>query len=274
VTHQETLQPYFDYLDINPLDYAKNNSLDLVQELHKRHIAAIPFSSVGVLLEHELSLEIPKLMERMVELGYGGYCFEHNKLFSYAIESLGYNVRSVLARVLYNKDVEKPMCPKTHRLTLLELDEAVYVVDVGFGFSGPKQPVKLSMTPTPGPMGDQYRVANNKNGDYLLQILKDGEFFTLYSFDLNRYNESDFDMGHFYSHKHPQAGFVNNLVVARILDDQVLSLRNSGYQHIDPDRVQEQAITSHTQLQDILDTDFNRKLSSADCQFLFNKFCL
>ncbi len=36
-------------------------------------------------------------------------------------------------------------------------------------------------------------------------------------------------MGHFYSHKHPKAVFVNNLVISVINENTILSLRNNNY---------------------------------------------
>ena len=274
MNNEKIFQQYFDRLGIAPARYGKNGQLDLVRDMHKKHIAELSFSSIGVLLGKELPLDVPALMKKMVEQGDGGYCFEHNKLFSEVLSSLNYNVRSVLARVLYNKNVENPTCPKTHRLILLEMEGETYVVDVGFGYSGPKQPVRLSMTPTEGPMGDKYRVMQNENRDYLLQTLRGGEFFTLYSFDLNRYNDWDFEMAHFFSHKHPTAGFVNNLVVARVLDKEVRSLRNGTYQRISPGCIEETEITNYKELQRILSNEFNHQLCAADCLLLFGKFCV
>lgn len=254
-------------------DLPAKDTLDLVFELNRRHIDLFSFSSVGVLLGWPLPLDVPALLNKLVIDQHGGYCFEHNRLFHAVLEALGYQVRSVLARVLYNKDVDCPQSPKTHRLIILTINDDTYVVDVGFGANGPKTPVRMSEEPTEGPHGDRYRVAKNAQGDFLLQILKQGEFFTLYSFDLNRYNEADFEMSHFYSHKHPQAGFVNNLVVARIHDGEVRSLKNDSYMKIYPGKDTHEVIDSADRLREILEKEFGHVQSKAECTFLFDGFC-
>lgn len=248
-------------------------SLALVFELNRRHIDQFSFSSVGVLLQYSLPLDVPSLLKKIVVEKKGGYCFEHNRLFHAVLETLNYKVSAVLARVLYNKGVDCPQSPRTHRLIILELEGQRYVVDVGFGANGPKTPVLLSEQPTKGPYGDEYRVTQNPLGDYLLQVKKNGEFFTLYSFDLHRYNEADFEMSHFYSHRHPSAGFVNNLVVARIHEGEVRSLKNESYMKIYPDGDRSEVITSAERLREILDQEFGHKQSATDCEFLFGRFC-
>lgn len=65
----------------------------------------------------------------------GGYCFEHNKIAYLALKHLGFEVRSVLARVMLNG---KPTNPRTHRMNVLELDGETYLVDVGFGNKTPR----------------------------------------------------------------------------------------------------------------------------------------
>lgn len=268
----ETLKRYLQHI-ANDEPLAPTGSFALVQELNRRHIDLFSFSSVGVLLGWQLPLDVPALLEKLVVQRKGGYCFEHNRLFHEVLSLLGYSVRSVLARVLYNQSVDCPEAPKTHRLILLELEGERYVVDVGFGANGPKAPVKLDPEPTRGPHGDEYRVVPNALGDYLLQIKKHGDFFTLYSFDLARYNEADFEMSHFYSHKHPSAGFVNNLVVARIHDGEVRSLKNDSYMKIYPSGEQQQVITSAAQLRELLAGEFGHEISRDESETLFQGYC-
>jgi len=91
-------------------------------------------------------------------------------------------------------------------------------------------------------------------------------------FDLNRCYEIDFEMGHFYSHKHPNAVFVNNLVLSRIEDNIIYSLVNSKYLKIYKDKTQEIKITSSTHLDEILKDDFNSNCTSKEAETLYNKF--
>jgi N-hydroxyarylamine O-acetyltransferase len=76
-------------------------------------------------------------------------------------------------------------------------------------------------------------------------------------------------VGHFYSHKYPGATFVNHLVVSKIMDNEVLSLRNHEYWTITGSGEQKYDISDGEQLKTILDTRFDINVSEAEGQRLF-----
>ena len=55
---------------------------------------------------------------------------------------LGFDARLLMAKVIYNRDVD---VARTHRMTLLNLDGDDYIVDTGFGHFGARFPVKLQL---------------------------------------------------------------------------------------------------------------------------------
>ena len=197
-------------------------NLPFLSQLTNRYVATFPFSSVGCRLGDELSLDLASLHDRIVRQRRGGYCFEQNGLMFEILQELGFSVELYLARVIYNKTTHPAL---THRITLTQIAGKKYVVDVGFGALGPRVPVAFSQDETVD--GDNiFRVAEPTPGQFHLQVFKDGNFFSLYKFELAQYGLDDCEVGHFYSHKHPSAAFVNNLVASLILKDSVLSLRN------------------------------------------------
>ena len=104
-----------------------------------------------------------------------------------------------------------------------------------------------------------------------MQSIVDGERYSLYRFDLVRYGQSDCELGHFYSHRHPEATFVNNLVASLILDDEVRSLRNRDYWVIRADATTTTAITSAPQLQELLADELGLRVTAAEGQRLFDE---
>ena len=191
----------------------------------------------------------------------GGYCFEHNGLLYEMLEALGFEVTLYLARVVYDRDIHPGL---THRITLVHLDGERYLVDVGFGPLGPSQ-VSVAR-------GERvFRVAEPRAGEFHLQTLQDGAFFSLYRFELARYGQADCELGHFYSHRHPAAVFVNNLVASRILDGEIRSLRNREYWVITPTGEQRRTISDGAGLQRLLATEFDIEISAEESLLLFQQ---
>lgn len=239
--------------------------LAYLTEITRRHVARFAFCSLGPRLGDALPLDLPSLYERIVERRRGGYCFEQNGLLFEVLQELGFAVELYLARVIYNRDVHPGL---THRVTLVECDGERYVVDVGFGPLGPRAPIPLNgLASTQG--GRSFRVHARPSGDWHVQVYQDGDYFSLYRFELSQYGQADCELGHFYSHRHPAASFVNHLVASRILDSEVRSLRNREYRVISAEGERCQAIDSAAQLQSILTEAFDIAVSAAECRTLF-----
>ncbi len=242
-----------------------------VQLLIKRHIAAFAFTSIPVLFKEELSLDLAQIINKIVTERRGGYCFEHNKLMYEVLKASGFEVKALFGRVLLNRDIT---VPKTHRVTLLTYEGERYLVDVGFGYDSPSMPIKFGSIPTTTHLGKNYRVKAYEDGRYELQILADEKPFTLYSFDLHDYNEADFEVGHFYSHKHPKAIFVNNLVISKILEDEIRTLVNGDYRKISSSGEMAISIDSQEHLKSVLESDFDYPIKVDELKSLYERFVI
>jgi len=265
MTNSEIAQSYLADLHI------KESSLDIgfLNELQSKHIAQYSFNNLAVLLGQELPLDVESLFNKIVERRRGGYCFEHNKLVFTVLSELNFDVRLLLCKVIYNQNIE---VARTHRVTLLNLAGEDYIVDAGFGHLGARFPVKIALGLIQEQGDAQYRIIKNEKDDYCYQIFKDGDFFTLYTFDLHHYTESDCLLGHFYSHKHPNAAFVNNLVICRKFFNDIKSLRNNEFHHVKDGITQTTKIISIKQLHQLLTEVYQLDLDIAISTFLFHKF--
>lgn len=213
-----------------------------------RHVATFAFSSVGCRLGEDLPLDFESLFLRIVARRRGGYCFEQNGLLYGVLEELGFSPELYLARVIYNHDTHPGL---THRITMVEYEGRRYVLDVGFGPLGPRIPVPMSEIESND--GEKiFRIAERRAGEYHMQVFKDGDFFSLYRFELARYGQADCELGHFYSHRHPDAAFVNHLVVSLIQANETRSLRDLEYWVITKSGTQNQKISDSEQLRRIL----------------------
>ena len=219
--HHELVSGYLQTLGLQDREL----NLQFLSDVITRHVATFAFGSVGCRLGDELPLDFESLYQRVVVRRRGGYCFEQNGVLFGILEELGFSPELYLARVISNQDTHPGL---THRISMVEFGGLRYVLDVGFGAQGPRIPVLFSATESKD--GDRiFRIAERWPGEYHMQVLKDGAFYSLYRFELSRYGPSDCDVGHFYSHKHPEATFVNHLVASLILEDETRSLRNLTY---------------------------------------------
>ena len=146
---------------------------------------------------------------------------------------------------------------------MVEHEGKRYVVDVGFGFNGPRVPVLFSETATEDG-GRVFRIKERYPGEYHMQVRKDGEFYSLYRFELSRYGPADCEVGHFYSHRHPDATFVNHLVVSRVLDGETRSLRNLDYWVMTETGEQTTRIVRPEQLEQILVDELGIHVTEAE----------
>ena len=259
----EMLKDYLQLLDLH------NHELDFtfLCDLVARHVAAYPFSSAGCQLGDDLPLDYESLYQRIIILRRGGYCFEHNGLLFEILKDLGLTPKLYLARVIHNQDIHPGL---THRISIIEYEGNQYVIDVGFGASGPRVPVLMSETESRD--GDRfYRIAEVRPSEFHMQILKDGEFFSLYRFELCRYGQADCELGHFYSHRHPAANFVNHLVVTRLTKATIHSLLNLEYWQITQAGTEKQQIHNPEYLQQILTKELNLQVNEDECRNLFEK---
>jgi N-hydroxyarylamine O-acetyltransferase len=240
-------------------------NFEFLIDLVGRHAATFAFSSVGCRLGEDLPLDFESLFRRIVVLRRGGYCFEQNGLLYEVLEELGFSPELYLARVIYDQDIHPGL---THRISIVEHDGLRYVLDVGFGSLGPRIPVLMSESESKDG-GKVFRVAERNPGEYHMQVFKDGAFFSLYRFELARYGPADCKLGHFYSHQHPDAAFVNHLVVSLILPDETRSLRDLEYWVISESGTQATQIREPEQLRQILVDELRVQVTEAEGRRLY-----
>ncbi|WP_304511327.1 arylamine N-acetyltransferase [Desulfopila sp. IMCC35008] len=232
-----------------------------------RHVGKFAFSSVGCQLGEDLPLDFESLFQRIFIRRRGGYCFEQNGFLYEVLEELGFSPKIYLARVIYNQNIHPGL---THRITMVEHKGQQYVLDVGFGPLGPGIPVPMSGIES-NDRGNVFRVAETQPGEYHMQVMKDGEYFSLYRFELSRYGQADCELGHFYSHRHPDAVFVNHLVVSVIHDSKTMSLRDLEYWIISKTSTQNTKINDSEHLYEILVGELGVQITEDESCQLYEK---
>lgn len=225
-------------------------SLLYLNELIVNHLRTFSFNNLKVFFgdRAELPLEIDYLLNTVILEEKGGYCFELNKVFFYLLKELGFQVEAKLARVNYNRAGD---FPRTHRVTIVEIDGRKYLADVGFGPYSPNQAVSLSGVDVDC-YGRAFRIELHPNYRQL-EVFREGSFFELYQFDNGRYEESDFSIANYYTSTHPDSKFVNELVISRIDGGTLEFISNSTYSKVENEIREDIALDSQSVFRDILE---------------------
>ena len=252
------------YLDALGLERA-TPSADFLTELVSRHVARIPFSSVGPMLGDDLPLDLVSLHDRLIVRRRGGYCFEQNRLMFEMLEELGFRVHRHLARVVYGGDPDPPL---NHRVTIVDVDGVRFITDVGFGGIGPVAPIPMQ-GPSPEPTWRAFRVTTADDGRAIVEAERKGGFTPLYVIEVGEAGEIDCDRGHVASHRVPDARFVNHLVVMRTWVDEVRSLSDRSYVVQRPSGDVREVVASADRLHEILTEEFELDVTPDESGRLF-----
>ncbi|HGV0300812.1 TPA: N-hydroxyarylamine O-acetyltransferase [Citrobacter freundii] len=190
--------------------------IETLKALHLLHNGAIPFENLDVLLPREMQLDDLSLEEKLVTARRGGYCFEQNGVFERALREIGFNVRSLLGRVVLANPSSLP--PRTHRLLLVELQGEQWIADVGFGGQTLTAPIRLQADIEQQTPHGEYRLVQ-EGDDWILQFRHHDHWQSMYRFDLVVQHQSDYLMGNFWSAHWPQSHFRHHLLMCRHLPD-------------------------------------------------------
>lgn len=188
-------------------------TLQTLQAIHLCHTKTIAFENLTPLLKQPVSLNLQSLENKLVYQGRGGYCFEQNLLLRSVLISLGFQVKNLAARVLWNRPAGT-ISPRSHMLLLVEMEEGKYIADVGFGGLTLTTPLCLLPDVKQSTSHENFRLMMSDRS-YIMQAYISQEWKSLYSFDLQEQQIVDYEVSNWYVSTHPNSPFVNTLMVAK-----------------------------------------------------------
>lgn len=107
-------------------------TVDVLRELHLRHLQTVPFENLSIHLGEEIVLEEKRLLDKVVGARRGGFCYELNGSFGALLAALGFEVTLLAARV-YGEEGRLGI-PYDHlALRVRTVDGGDWLADVGFG---------------------------------------------------------------------------------------------------------------------------------------------
>ena len=199
--------------------------INTLRELHALHPAAIVFENLDVLLKRPIQLDMEALVRKLIHHRRGGYCYEQNTLFKAALQTIGFSVTSLAARVQWRYP-EGSVTPRAHMVLRIRLPDSDYIADVGFGLMTLTAPLRLQTgieQPTPHglyrliPIGDEMRLeAKTSEG-----------WAAIYQISLQEQTSADWEVQNWYTSTNPNSRFTRDLMAARPAEKRRYGLLNN-----------------------------------------------
>lgn len=180
--------------------------------LMRQQLFTVPFENLDVQAGKVVSLIPEDIADKILQQGRGGYCYEVNGLFAMALQALGIPYQFVAARPMFYPARR----PKTHMAVIAEVEGRRWLCDLGFGSYGIRAPMDLELLDTNIEQdSDTFLLTRDERGEYLLKAQVDGEWANQYGFDLSPQEWIDFVPANYLNSTHPEAIFVQKLVVVQ-----------------------------------------------------------
>lgn len=215
--------------------------------LHRAHLLAIPYENLDIHLGRALTLDLPRIYTKLVEEKRGGWCYEMNGLFAWALRTLGFPV------TLLGSSVGVPaqgVDDLDHLILLVHLAQP-WLVDVGFG-NGLVEPLPLA----PGQYQQgflEFQLEQQADRWYFHNDPQNGKG---YGFTLLSRQLPDFAARCRELQTSPESGFVRTTVCHRFTNAGIVSLRGAMLKRVTARGTVEEEITTLTQYRTILQEAF------------------
>jgi N-hydroxyarylamine O-acetyltransferase len=245
--------------------------LATLRSLHALQPAAIPFENLDPLLGRPVSLDLPSLQAKLVGDRRGGYCFELNSLLAAALESVGFSVTRLAARVRWRAPPERPEGARVHMLLRVDVGDAAYLVDVGFGGRLSATPIRLDVEGEQQAAKDVLRLMRTGETS-TLQARAAGEWGDLYRFTLEPQVAADYEVANWFTSTHPTSFFRGNLLAERLAAGSRVTLFNNRLTEVrENGRNEVRFLTDARDLADVLDREFDIA-APEDAELLWSRF--
>ncbi|UXA16063.1 arylamine N-acetyltransferase [Mycobacterium sp. SMC-4] len=201
-------------------------TLETLQGLVAAHNRSIPFENLDPLLGVPVAdLGAPALTDKLVYRRRGGYCYEHNGLLGYVLETIGFEVDRLAGRVVW-MSADDNLPAQTHQFLSVAIPGVGgrFLVDVGFGGQTLSSPIRFEVDVEQPTRHEPYRI-RRQDGGFVLEALIRDRWERLYLFTDRPQPRIDLEVGSWYVSTHPQSVFVVGLTASLVTDDARWNMR-------------------------------------------------
>lgn len=205
-------------------------TLETLSGIVAAHVQTIPFENLDVLHGRPIALTPEAIQRKLVADRRGGYCFEQNGLLLMVLESLGFAVTPLSARVRYQRPRDYTP-PRTHLFVRVDLEGQAWLADVGVGGLSLTSPIRFEIDREQATPHERRRIV--RYGSVFMHQAKLGdEWADVCEFTGEAMPPIDRELANWYTSTHPQSHFKSRLIVARALPGgERLTIDNRQFTH-------------------------------------------
>ncbi len=196
---------------------------ETLEKLIKGSLTHIPFENLDAIEKGIApSLEPEDLYQKIVEEERGGWCFELNKLLLEVMKEMGFTCYPIAVRIVWMRPA---LTAATHRASIVELDNKLYYVDIGYGGPGPKGLVVLEEG-VQEIGGVKFKVVHLEDAIWQIEREYEDGFSRMLYFELKEAVEIDFNLPNFYCAKNENVIFSSRIVCNLMTEDGNIGLND------------------------------------------------
>lgn len=233
-------------------------SFAVLRDLQLAHVTSIPFENLDVLLKRDVCLEPEAVEQKLVTDRRGGYCFEQNSLFLRVLQSLGFSVTPLAARVRLGRSREE-IPPRTHLFLRVDIAGTAWMADVGLGGLSLTSPIRLDVFEEQPTLHETRRLVPVGRG-LIHQARMGGEWIDVTEFTGEEMFPIDRELANWWTSTSPNSKFAQNIMVGLARPDgSRFALNNTEFVHrraSDGALLANETITSSERLLDLLATRY------------------
>ncbi len=246
------------YLDRIAYSGPMRKDIATLTALHRAHLRAIPYENLDVQFGRPVTLELSAIFDTLVTRRRAGWCYEMNGLFGWALAELGFKVTRSAGAVMRQARGDEAI--GNHLVLKVELEEAIFLADVGFG-DGPLDPIFIASGPFIS-SGFEFAVSRLDDGWWRLHNHKSGGAAS-FDFNMKPADEALLAERCFWLQSSPESPCVQNAVLQHHSADGLWMMRGRVLRKVTPAAQKDYLIESAAEYVGVLAEVFGLRLPEA-----------
>jgi len=246
------------YLDRIGYTGPRTPTSEVLRDLHRAHLFAVPFENLDIPLGRKIVCEEGAFLRKIVEQRRGGFCYEMNGAFAALLRALGFTVTLLSARVPREDGSDGP---EFDHLTLrVDLDEP-WLADVGFGESF-IEPLRLETGTEQSQEAGKFRILPQQPSLHVERFATDETWKPQYSFTLQPRRLEEFAPMCRYHQTSPESPFTRKNVCTKATPEGRITLSGRRLLVTRNGKKEERVVSSDEEWHELLKKHFGIVLVS------------